>query len=506
MSSTSKCSCLLLYIPLAILLFLSGCSQAAYGASASIRLQMPAHPLLYKFDLSSQQGLRDIAGDLSVRTHGADTGIAVLPGEKVEIFASGSARMQPGGELSGPEGLASCPASSRPEPSLPCYSVIYSVGFAGQAGEVGTQVGFIPATIGNLFMGVNTTALADNSGSFHITVLIIPPGTIAGMWASPQDNFIVQGTTLILSAHVFAQNATVEMVQFTAAAAGQAAVPICEAIITSKDTYSCAWDFTLKKTYFHNGSVSLGFTLEGKSNNGKLLQAMVNPDGVRTGVARHVVAQVSDNYVGYAAIDFSQSTTYTKVTGRWTVPQAHCFPGETSLSAIWVGMTGGTEDNSLLAQLGTESGCRFGVPQYLMWWEMFPAPSVTLGQSLQPGDSVTTTVAFENGRFQLSMENPNEGVHFSTRQPGSVFDTSIAECIAEAPAIIDNPATNTFHIARLTNFGTVSISCQLNNNEPIASGPQDVLYQMQTRAGFSKATASDLDPAGTTFTIQWHHG
>ena len=467
---------------------------------------MPTHPLLYRFDLSSQQGLRDIAGDLSVRKHGADTGIAVLPGEKVEIFASGSARMQPGGEQSGPEGLPSCSGSSRPEPALPCYAVIYSVGIAGQAGEVGTQVGFNPTMIGNLFMGVNTSNLASNSGSFHITILIIPPGTIAGVWAAPQDNFTIQGTTMTLAAHVFAQNATIDTVQFTAAIPGQTAVPICGAIVNGEDTYSCAWDFTLKRTYFHNGPVSIGFTLHGKSNNGRVLQAIVNPDGVRTGVARHVVAQPSDNYVGYAATDFSQSTTYTKVTGHWMVPQVQCSPGETSLSAIWVGMTGGTADNSSLAQLGTESGCQFGVPRYFMWWELFPAPSVTLGQSLQPGDGVTTIVAFENSQFHLIMENPKEGVHFSTTQPGSVFDTSIAECIAEAPAIIDNPTTNSFHIARLTNFGKVSISCQLNNNEPIANGPQDVLYQMQTRSGFSKATASDLNQAGSTFTIQWHHG
>src|SRR5438552_3938612 len=185
MSFASKRSCLLLYIPLVILLFLAGCSETFSGAALSIRLQMPTHSLLYKFDLSSQQGLRDIAGDLSVRKRGADTGIAVLTGEKVEIFASGSARVQPDGEQSGPEGLPSCPGSSRPEPALPCYSVIYSVGIAGQAGEVGTQVGFTPATIGNLFMGVNTTTLAGNSGSCRITVLIIPSGTIAGMWATP---------------------------------------------------------------------------------------------------------------------------------------------------------------------------------------------------------------------------------------------------------------------------------------------------------------------------------
>src|SRR5690242_1152917 len=222
MSSISKCSSmLLLHIPLIILLFLSACNEVLSEAALPIQLQLPTHPLMYKFDLSAQQGLRDIAGDLSVREHGADTGIAVLPGEKVEIFASGSARVQPGGEQSGPAGVSSCPGSIMPEPSLPCYSVIYSIGITGQAGEVGTQVGFNPATTGNLFIGVNTSNLARNSGSFHISVLIIPPGTIAGLWAAPTDGFTIQGTSMTLAAHIFAQNATIDNVQFTATVPGQ---------------------------------------------------------------------------------------------------------------------------------------------------------------------------------------------------------------------------------------------------------------------------------------------
>jgi hypothetical protein len=169
-------------------------------------------------------------------------------------------------------------------------------------------------------------------------------------------------------------------------------------------------------------------------------------------------------------------------------------------------MTSGASDQSLLAQLGTDSDCQAGTPLYFMWWERFPAPSVPLNQPLQAGDTVTATVTFQQGEFQLSIDAPKEGVHFSTTQAGKVSDTSIAECIVEAPTIIDDPVTNKGHVAQLTNFGQVSILCQINNNEPIADGPQDVLFQMQTNAGVSKAVTSALNQAGTTFTVQWHHG
>ncbi|TMB81219.1 MAG: hypothetical protein E6J44_11350, partial [Chloroflexi bacterium] len=363
-SIKTSCRSMLLYIVLVILLFLSGCNVASPEATSSIPLNIPKHPVIHTFDLSARQGLRDIAGDFSARTSGADTGITVLPGEKVEIFASGSSSVQPGRKQSGPEGLSTCPQSTMPEPSLPCYSVIYSVGITGPAGEVGT-------------------------------VLIIPSGTLAGLWAAPENGFTIQGRSMTLSAYVFAQNATIDNVQFTAAVPGQAPVPICETLAIGKDFFSCPWDFMVNGTYFQNGPITFGFTLNGSLYSGSSLEPTVNPNGIRTGVVRYVVTQSTSIYAGYAATDLAQPAAYQKVTGHWTVPQAHCSPGETSLSGIWVGMTSDASDQSLLAQLGTDSDCQSGLPQYSMWWELFPAPSVPLDLPLRPGDSVTATVTFQ---------------------------------------------------------------------------------------------------------------
>jgi len=506
MSFVSKsCRLTLLHVPLVILLFLSGCTGIG-SSSPSTSLKFPAQPVIRKFDLSARQGLRDRAGDFSAHGGGADTGIAVLPGEKVEIFASGSASTQPGVKHAGPEGMLTCPGSTMPEPSLPCYSVIYSIGVSGRASEVGRHIELNPATIGNLFLGINAPNLASNTGSFHIRVLVIPPGKFAGLWATPQDNFIIQGTSTTLSIQIFAQNATVTKAQFSVTAAGQAPATICEVIAKGKDTYSCVWDFRLNGNYLHNGRFTLGFVLKGSSNGWGSPEFAENPDGVLTGVARYVVSQPNGFYAGYAATDLaSRTAAYQKVTGHWTVPKAHCTSGAVSLSAVWVGITSDASDRSLLAQLGTVSACDFGVPAYFMWWEMFPAPSVSLDQPLQPGDSVTASVTFQQGRFQLTIDNPNERVHFSTTHPGSVTDTSVAECIVEAPTIIDNPAASQGHVARLTNFGKVRILCQLNDHRPIADGPQDIIYQMNTQAGKAKATTSDLDAMGDTFSVYWHH-
>lgn len=506
MNSLNKpCRLTLLHLPLLLLFFLAACEGGNVGVPASIYPIAPVVPVMHKLDLSARQSLRDLTGDFSARESGADTGISLLPGEKVEIFATGSASTDAGEKQLGPEGIPGCHEPGMPEPSLPCYTVIYSLGINGQAGEVGTHAGFNPAAEGNLFLGINAPHLASNSGYFHITVLIVPSGTFTGVWVKPQDGFAVQGTNMTISAYVFAQNVFLDGVQFTMTIPGQAPVSVCQAFQSGEDMYSCDWDLTENGKFFSNGPVTLGFKLGANSKNGLALASLINPDGVLTGTITYAQTQPNDTYAGYAATDFDHPPAYQKVTGRWVVPAAHCAPGENSDASIWVGMSSDASDQSLLAQLGTATDCQDGSPLYYLWWEMFPAPSVPLDLPLQAGDTATATVTFQHGTFQLGIDVPKENVHFSTRQAGKVTDTSIAECIVEPATVIDDPTTNKGHVEQLTQFGQISIRCQLDENKPVADGPQDVLYQMQTNAGVAKAVTSALDPTGTTFTVQWRH-
>jgi hypothetical protein len=485
---------------MAIVLCLAGCNQIPPLPAPKI----PAQPLTYKFALSPKQALRDATGDFAVNTSSADSGIAVLPGEKVEIFAAGSAMIQAAGRWLAPDGAPTCHMASMPEPTLPCYSVVYSIGIAGRAGEVGAHVGFNADAAGNLFFGVNAPNLAANVGSFAITVVVIPAGTFTGMWSAAANTNLVQGTHTTLSAYVFAQDARIDSVQFMVAVPGQAPMPVCSARPVGGDIYACNWELTLNGVLLHNGPVTVGFTVRGNWH-GDVSKSLVNPDGQRTEIIRYALPQDTNIYAGYAATNLAGQASYQKVTGQWTVPHASCSPGETSASSIWVGMTSGATDQSTLAQLGADSDCVSGTPQYYLWWEMYPAPSVPLDVAVLPGDSLTATVAFQQNQFQLSIYDVQAQSRFSVTKPGKVSDTSIAECITEAPTVVD-PITNQGHVAQLTDFGSVSISCQLNNDEPVAYGPQDVFYQMKTSDNIAKATTSNLDQTGSTFTVQWHHG
>ena len=260
-----------LFFSLSLLLFLSACSDTSSGSSPSIHTNssigssfnslIRTNPLSYTFELPARQKLRNISSDFSVPETGADTGIFLLPDEKVEILASGSASVQPGGKLSGPEGVPTCLKSDLPEPNLPCYSVVYSIGISGRAGEVGNQVGFNSPTEGNLFLGVNAANVDANAGSFSVSVLIIQKGKMAALWVAPEDRFALQGISTTLSARVFTQDTIIDSLQFTIAIAGEADVQICAAHFSSGDTYACTWQFKQNGKILQNGPVTFGFVL-----------------------------------------------------------------------------------------------------------------------------------------------------------------------------------------------------------------------------------------------------
>lgn len=499
---------LFLQLPLAVLLLLSACGGAAIPTQRpSLYPNIPTQSTIHTFDLPAQQQLRDITGALSVRQHGADTGILLVPGERVEIFATGTVSINANNQPSTPDGDATCQAANAPIHNLPCDSVVYSIGFTGPANEVGTQTSFVATTTGNLFLGVNASHVRSNAGAFHIKLVTVPRGTVEGVWNEPNDGFMVQGTSIKLSTFIFLQNASIDKVQFILTSPDKAPTPICD--ISNPDnignSYSCDWDFRTGVTYQDNGSITVGFTIYYSNQQQNIVKQMTNPDGLRSGILRYAKTIQSSNYAGYDATNLNTDNGENKnISASWQIPRIPCGANDTSAVGVWVGMTNAATDQSLLAQLGSSSICESGNLFYYLWWEMYPAPPVLIDMAEHPGDTVSASVAFQNGQFLLSLDDPNSGVHFSTAQPGKASDTRYAECIVEPPFHIDNPLTNSGHLAALANFGTIHVTCQANNG-PVVTGPQNEVFQMVLDSGDTKATTSTLDKDGSSFTVTWNH-
>jgi hypothetical protein len=162
----------------------------------------------------------------------------------------------------------------------------------------------------------------------------------------------------------------------------------------------------------------------------------------------------SSNWSGYALSETAPSglscvpasgTTYTSVSGTWTVPTVTGARNSTTYSAAWTGIDGFT--NSNLIQAGTEQDYTGRSAHYFAWWEILPAaetviPSITI----KPGDTITVSITkVSAGQWSITLTDKGSTVHaaqpsFSTTQSYSGLGTS-AEWILEAPSVNGRQAT-----------------------------------------------------------------
>jgi Peptidase A4 family len=110
----------------------------------------------------------------------------------------------------------------------------------------------------------------------------------------------------------------------------------------------------------------------------------------------------STNWFGYNQGSIEQGgKLFTSITGDWTVPTASQHtPGQDEDSADWIGIGGGCVDggctvtDSTLIQTGTEQDISGGVASYAAWWELVPAPEISISSmTVEPGDHMHASIA-----------------------------------------------------------------------------------------------------------------
>ena len=136
----------------------------------------------------------------------------------------------------------------------------------------------------------------------------------------------------------------------------------------------------------------------------------------------------SSNWAGYAVA----GGPYSSVGAQWTVPAVSAsYRG--SFSALWVGIDGFT--SSALIQAGTEADYFNGVAHYSAWWEILPAPAVTIRTlSVRPGDRMSVTITrVSSGRWRIVVKDARSGSYATTRAYSG--SASSAEWIEETPIV-----------------------------------------------------------------------
>jgi hypothetical protein len=162
-------------------------------------------------------------------------------------------------------------------------------------------------------------------------------------------------------------------------------------------------------------------------------------------------ANSSSNWFGYNQGTLEQNgKMFNSITGDWTVPTAtQHTAGQDESSSDWIGIGGGcidagcTATDSTLIQTGTEQDVSSGTASYSAWWELVPAPSVTIsGMTVAPGDhmhaSISEVVAGSNV-WTITLQDVTRGESFSQTVPYSSTHAT-AEWIEETPLVIGTNA------------------------------------------------------------------
>ena len=159
----------------------------------------------------------------------------------------------------------------------------------------------------------------------------------------------------------------------------------------------------------------------------------------------------SSNWFGYNQGTLEQgSKLFNSITGDWTVPTAtQHTAGQDEASSDWIGIGGGcidagcTATDSTLIQTGTEQDVSSGTASYSAWWELVPAPSITIsGMTVAPGDHMHASLAEvvpDSNVWTISIQDVTRGESFSQTVPYPSTHAT-AEWIEETPLEIGTNA------------------------------------------------------------------
>jgi hypothetical protein len=159
----------------------------------------------------------------------------------------------------------------------------------------------------------------------------------------------------------------------------------------------------------------------------------------------------SSNWFGYNQGTLEQgSKLFNSITGDWTVPTAtQHTAGQAESSSDWIGIGGGCVDSgctttdSTLIQTGTEQDVSAsGAASYSAWYELVPAPSLTISMTVAPGDHMHASLAEvvpNSNTWTITLQDVTRGETFTTTVPYSSTHAT-AEWIEETPLLIGTNA------------------------------------------------------------------
>jgi hypothetical protein len=193
---------------------------------------------------------------------------------------------------------------------------------------------------------------------------------------------------------------------------------------------------------------------------------------------------------------------FESVTATWVQPKAPAIWFGKRQVAIWVGLDGGARGSHTVEQIGV----RFvdGVDPVCLqaWYEMYPAPSVTISRAstargpkdmaVSAGDTLTASVVSLGLQcFRLTICDDTRGESFS------VLETSPAAKCDSAEIIVERSPTSSWG---LPEFAPVHFTrCTIDGG--LLSSFHCFSTEISTEGGSPLTSTSAIDADGTGFSI-----
>jgi peptidase A4-like protein len=155
----------------------------------------------------------------------------------------------------------------------------------------------------------------------------------------------------------------------------------------------------------------------------------------------------SNNWFGYNQGTLEQGgKLFNSISGYWTVPTAtQHTAGQAEASSDWIGIGGGCIDagctltDNTLIQTGTEQDVSSsGAASYSAWWEIIPAPSLTINMTVGPGDRMFASVAEivpNSNLWTITLKDVTRNETFTQTVPYTSTHLT-AEWIEETPLLL----------------------------------------------------------------------
>ena len=217
-------------------------------------------------------------------------------------------------------------------------------------------------------------------------------------------------------------------------------------------------------------------------------------------------ANQSSNWFGYSQGTLEQgSKLFNSISGDWTVPAATAHTsGTAEASSDWIGIGGGCVDtgctvtDSTLIQTGTEQDVdATGAPSYSAWWELVPAPSITVSNmTVAPGDHMHASVSElvnDADVWNITIQDVTKGESFSTTVPYPSTHAT-AEWIEETPLEIGTDAG----FAALPNLTNPAFSSGAVNGSPVKLTTSEQMQLIDSNSNVI-GTPSAPNAAGSGF-------